>query len=63
MDVIIVDHGERQKLMKILNVSYPTIKKALNGEILNERAQKIREMAIKRGGKILTPNEDIELKK
>ena len=57
MDVIIVDHGERQKLMQILNVSYPTIKKALNGETFNKRAQKIREIAIKRGGRILTPSE------
>ena len=53
MDIIIVSHGERQEIMKKLNVSYPTIRRALNGETFNARAQKIREMAIKRGGKIL----------
>ena len=54
MDIIIVSHGERQEIMKKLNVSYPTIRRALNGESFNARAQKIREMALKRGGKILT---------
>ena len=61
MDVIIVTHGERQKLMQILNVSYPTIKRALNGETFNKRAQLIREIAIKRGGKTLTLNEQTKV--
>ena len=55
MDIIIVSHGERQEIMKRLNVSYPTVRRALSGKVLNERAQKIREMALRRGGKIMTP--------
>ena len=58
MELIIVDHGEKQEIMKILNVSYPTVRRALRGEAFNKRAQKIREVAIKRGGKVLfAPNE------
>ena len=54
MEIIIVSYGERQEIMKKLNVSYPTIRKALNGKASNDLARKIREMALRRGGKVIT---------
>jgi len=53
---IYVDHGMKKEIHKRLGVSYPTIRKALNGErtIINEATQvraKVRRVAIELGGK------------
>ena len=53
MEIIIVEHGEKQVLMKIHSVSYNTVRKALKGQTSSRKAMQIRETAVKRGGMIL----------
>ncbi|WP_315303266.1 hypothetical protein [Tannerella forsythia] len=53
---IYVDHGIKKEIHERLGVSYPTIRKALNGEITiaYKAAQvrsKVRKVAIELGGK------------
>lgn len=48
--IIKVDYSVRKEIMKILNVSYPTIRRALNNETNTEIAKKIRTVAIAKGG-------------
>lgn len=52
-EVIVLDYGQHKEIMRLLNVSYPTIRRALSGETMSKKALMIREMAIKLGGKIL----------
>lgn len=52
--VIWVSHGESKQLAAIFQKSYPTIRKALRGEVDNELARRIRTAALRRGGKELT---------
>lgn len=52
--VIWVSHGESKQLAAIFKKSYPTIRKALRGEVDNELARRIRTAALRRGGKELT---------
>lgn len=52
MEIIIVNHGEKQELMKIFNVSYNTVRKALKGQTVSKLAFQIRKTAIERGGVI-----------
>lgn len=51
--VIWVSHGESKQLAAIFQKSYPTIRKALRGEVDNELARRIRTAALRRGGKEL----------
>ncbi len=46
-----VKHGERQKLAKLLNTTYPAVKRALNGQTTTDLQRRIRKVAIDRGGK------------
>lgn len=48
--IIKVGHSVRKELMEALGVTYPTIRKALNGLTDNELAQKIRTTALAKGG-------------
>jgi|AGTN01.1.fsa_nt_gi hypothetical protein len=48
--IIKVEYSVRKEIMKMLNVTYPTIRKALNGETDTELSKKIRKMAIAKGG-------------
>lgn len=48
--IIRVDYAVRKEIMKILDVTYPTIRKALNGETDTELSKKIRQTAIAKGG-------------
>ena len=47
---ILVNNGDRKELRRLLNVSYPTIRMALQYKSKTALAHKIRETAIKRGG-------------
>lgn len=48
--IIKVDYSVRKQIMKLLNVTYPTIRRALNGDTNTRLAQKIRELALLKGG-------------
>lgn len=48
--IIKVDYSVRKEIMNILNVSYPTIRRALNNETNTEIAKKIRQVALTKGG-------------
>lgn len=50
MNKVLVQHGEKKKLMKIFNVSHVTVREALNGETASVLAIRIRKAAIERGG-------------
>ncbi|MFA7492700.1 MAG: hypothetical protein WCZ43_04190 [Proteiniphilum sp.] len=48
--IIKVDYSVRKEIMKLLNVTYPTIRKALNGKTDTELSKRIREIAMAKGG-------------
>lgn len=48
--IIKVDYSVRKEIMKLLNVTYPTIRKALNGKTDTELSKRIRETAMAKGG-------------
>lgn len=50
--VINVPHSKRKKIMLVLNTTYPTVKKALDGYTGSELAIKIRHIAITQMGGI-----------
>jgi len=50
MNAIIVGHGVRNKLIKLFNTSYPTVRKALKGESKSLTSLKIRKAALENGG-------------
>lgn len=50
MNQILVEIGEKKLLCTLLNVSHPTVRRALNGEIDTPIALRIRKAAIERGG-------------
>lgn len=52
--IIKVDHSVRKEIMKTLGCSYPTIRKALNGESFSDLSRKIRRIALVKGGVELT---------
>jgi hypothetical protein len=49
---ILVDNGEKGKLAKLLDCTYPTVRAALKGGVLKRTALhlRIRNAAIERGG-------------
>ncbi len=47
---IIVSHGEMKKIAGIFGKSFPTIRKALRGDINVQDCDKIRKCAVERGG-------------
>lgn len=52
---ILIEHGNRKKLMSAFKTSYPTIRAALRYESDTEMARKIRFVAIKQyDGKCVT---------
>lgn len=51
MKKIIVAHGEKKELAKLLNCSHVTIREALAGRTKSELTNKIRAIALERGGK------------
>ncbi len=50
MNKILVENGDKKELRRIFGVSYPTIRKALNGNSKSLLSVKIRKAAIERGG-------------
>lgn len=48
--IIKVDYSVRKDIMAALGVTYPTIRKALNGTGSNELSEKIRASALAKGG-------------
>jgi hypothetical protein len=58
MGKILVELGERKKLMKIFGKSHVTVRRALNGQTNTLLAQKIRKAAIERGGMEQTKTEN-----
>ena len=55
MTKILVDHNQKKELIELLNVTYPTIRKALRGKCASEISIKIREEALKLGGAEVEP--------
>ncbi len=51
LNEIIVPHGERQYLGKLFNRSQPYIRMVLRGERNDYYARRIRQAALKNGGK------------
>lgn len=52
--IIKVKHTERKYLAKLFKVTYPTVRKALNGNKKTDLQKRIRKAAIERGGQELT---------
>lgn len=50
LNPILVDLGEKKILAELFNVSHPTVRKALKGEIESPTVLRIRKAAIERGG-------------
>lgn len=50
MNRILVALGEKLYLRRLFNVSYPTVRKALNGKSSSSLSLKIRNAALERGG-------------
>lgn len=50
MKEILTKHGERREIAKIFNVSEVTVRNALKGRTRSELSERIRKMAIQRGG-------------
>lgn len=50
LNPILVDLGEKKALGQLFNLSHPTVRKALNGEIESPTALRLRKVAIERGG-------------
>ena len=50
MGEILMKHGERREIAKILNVSEVTVRNALKGRTQSELSERIRKLAIQRGG-------------
>jgi hypothetical protein len=59
---ILIGHGQRLEIMKALNVSYPTVRKSLRCQSDNEIANKIRVVALKKGGQVVEYETGLELK-
>ena len=47
---ILVANGEKKALKELFDVSYPTVRGALNGKQSTSLSYKIRKAAIERGG-------------
>lgn len=52
--IIKVKHSERKYLAELFDVTYPTVRKALNGKQATDLQRRIRKAAIERGGQELT---------
>lgn len=50
MGEILMKHGERREIAKILNVSEVTVRNALKGRTQSELSERIRRLAVQRGG-------------
>lgn len=50
MGEVLVKHGERRKIANMLNVSEVTVRNALKGRTQSELSERIRKIAIQRGG-------------
>jgi hypothetical protein len=50
MTKILIEYGKRKKLMALLNTTFPTVRKALNGAEDTELCRKIRRAALENGG-------------
>jgi len=50
MPIIILPHGEIQRLAKDYGKSLPTVRKALRGETKSKIADMLRKAALERGG-------------
>lgn len=53
---ILLDNGDRKKLLKMFNVTYPTVNSALKFKSKTLLAYKIREAAIQMGGREVIDN-------
>ena len=50
MNEIIVNQGVKNRILKTIKTSYPTIRKALKGEGDSVKCMKIRKIALELGG-------------
>lgn len=50
MGEILMKHGDRREIAKMLNVSEVTVRNALKGRTQSELSERIRKLAIQRGG-------------
>jgi len=54
---ILLDNGDRKKLLKMFNVTYPTVSAALKYKTKTLLAHKIREAAVEMGGRKVIESE------
>ena len=59
MNKIDVPHNTKKYLRSLFGVSYPTIRKALNGKTKGGLAPKIRKAALMNGGREMVEKESI----
>ncbi|WP_298652481.1 hypothetical protein [uncultured Proteiniphilum sp.] len=50
MGEILMKHGERREIAKMLNISEVTVRNALKGRTQSELSERIRKIALQRGG-------------
>lgn len=50
MGEILMKHGERGEIAKMLNVSDVTVRNALKGRTQSKLSERIRKLAVQRGG-------------
>lgn len=61
MGEILMKYGERRKIAKILNISEVSVRNALKGRTQSELSERIRKLAIQRGGIEVDNKEKISL--
>ncbi len=52
---ILVKNGDKGRLVKLLNTSFPTVADALNGKVTTSLHLRIRQAAIEMGGMEVKP--------
>lgn len=60
MNKIFLAHNKKKHLKQFFGVSYPTVRKALNGLTQSSTAKEIREKAIEIGGEEMQPVKGIK---
>lgn len=59
MNKILVELGEKGKLAKLFDVSYPTVRDALSGKRTSKIGIRIRRAAMERGGVEVEPGKGV----
>lgn len=51
---ILLQHGKKRELIRVMHSTYPTVKAALNYECNTKTAEKIRHVAVKEFGGVIS---------